>query len=156
MGVRMPALRSSSPQQKASTMHTPTTSRSSAAGARIRLARGRGYLSFVHQGTPSLKVSYQCGIETYSKWVCLEHQGVRHGKAEVWWRALAGTGVPHTVNEALDRQDEVLWPSHIRVAPDGKYWRIVGRRIDGVDYDVNLRPDWRSQPKPEITDEVLF
>ena len=107
--------------------------------------------------TPSLRVSYQCGIDTFSEWICLEHQGYPRAKAEQWWRALAaGTGVPQTVNEALARQDEMLWPSHIRVAPDGKYWRIVGRRIDGVDYDVNLRVDWRSQPKPEINDTVPY
>jgi DNA repair protein RadD len=106
--------------------------------------------------TPSLRVSYQCGIDTFSEWICLEHQGLARTKAEVWWRALAGTGVPHTVNEALARDDEIAWPSHIRVAPDGKYWRIIGRRIDGVEYDVDLRPDWRSQPKPEITDDVPY
>ena len=28
---------------------------------------------------------------------------------------------------------------HIRVEPEGRFWRIVARRIDGVDYDVNIR-----------------
>lgn len=69
---------------------------------------------------------------------------------------LAGTGIPCTVDEVLDRQDELPSPTHIRVAPDGKYWRIIGRRIDGVDYDVNLRRDWRSQPKPQIDDTVPY
>jgi hypothetical protein len=56
----------------------------------------------------------------------------------------------------LDRQDELPWPTHIRVAPEGKYWKIIARRIDGIDYDVNLRRDWRSQPKPEINDTVPY
>ena len=73
-------------------------------------------------------------------------------KAEVWWRALAGTGVPHTSTRHLEREDEIAWPSHIRVAPDGKYLADCRRRIDGVDYDINLRADWRSQPKPQIED----
>ena len=107
--------------------------------------------------TPSLRVSYQCGIDTFSEWICLEHRGFPRAKAEQWWRALApSTAVPHTVNEALDRQDELAWPSHIRVAPDGKYWRIVGRRIYGVDYDANMKVDWRSQPKPTINDSVPY
>jgi hypothetical protein len=50
----------------------------------------------------------------------------------------------------------IAWPTHIRVAPDGKYWRIIARRIDGIEYDVNLRRDWRSQPKPEIDDTVPY
>ena len=41
--------------------------------------------------TPSLRVSYQCGIDTFSEWICLEHRGFARTKAEVWWRALAGT-----------------------------------------------------------------
>jgi DNA repair protein RadD len=107
--------------------------------------------------TPSLRVSYQCGIDTFSEWICLEHGGYARAKAEVWWRVLApSTSVPRTVNEALDRQDELAWPSHIRVAPDGKYWRIVGRRIYGVDYDANMKVDWRSQPKPTINDQIMY
>jgi DNA repair protein RadD len=106
--------------------------------------------------TPSLRVSYQCGYMTFSEWICLEHQGFSRLKAEAWWHALADAPVPLTVEEALQREDEIAWPSHIRVEPDGKYWRIVGRRIDGVDYDVNLRVDWRSRPKLEINDMVPF
>jgi DNA repair protein RadD len=106
--------------------------------------------------TPSLKASYQCGADTFSEWICFEHQGYARAKAEQWWRALVDFDIPRTVNQALDRQDEVPWPTHIRVTPDGKYWKIIGRRIDGVDYDVNLRRDWRSEPKPVIDDKVPY
>jgi DNA repair protein RadD len=106
--------------------------------------------------TPSLRVSYQCGYDTFSEWICFEHRGYARTKAELWWHKLAGTDIPRTINEALDRQDELPWPTHIRVAPDGKYWKIIARRIDGIDYDVNLRRDWRSQPKPEIDDTVPY
>jgi len=48
--------------------------------------------------------------------------------------------VPRTVDEALQRQDELVWVTHIRVALDGdKYWRIIGYRIDGKNYDRNLQ-----------------
>ena len=106
--------------------------------------------------TPSLKASYQCGADIFSEWICFEHQGYARAKAEQWWRALVDFDVPRTVNQALDRQDEIPWPTHIRVTPDGKYWKIIGRRIDGVDYDVNLRRDWRSEPKPVIDDKVPY
>jgi DNA repair protein RadD len=106
--------------------------------------------------TPSLKASYQCGYATYSEWICFEHRGYARTKAELWWHKLAGTDIPLTVDEALARQDELPFPTHIRVAPDGKYWKIIARRIDGVDYDVNLRRDWRSQPKPQINDTVIY
>ena len=69
---------------------------------------------------------------------------------------LAGTPIPQTIEEALEREDEIAWPSHIRVEPDGRFWRIVARRIDGIDYDMNLRVDWRSQPKPQMDDAVPY
>jgi DNA repair protein RadD len=106
--------------------------------------------------TPSLKASYQCGFNVFYEWICLEHQGFARQKAETWWRVLAGTPIPQTIEEALEREDEIAWPSHIRVEPDGRFWRIVARRIDGIDYDMNLRVDWRSQPKPQIDDAVPY
>ena len=48
--------------------------------------------------------------------------------------------MPHTVEEALEREDEIAWPTHIRVEPEGRFWRIVARRIDGVDYDSEYAP----------------
>ena len=72
----------------------------------LGLARGRGRRSsrkHIKQ-TPVAAGIYQCGIDTFSEWICFEHQGYARLKAEVWWRVLADTALPQTVNEALDRR----------------------------------------------------
>src|SRR5262245_46053941 len=114
--------------------------------------------------TPSLRVSYQCGFETYRKWVCPEHQGWAKLFADKWWRQMTGgEQPPKTVDEALKRQDELLPVTHIQVAPSGKYWEIVAYRIElenGDTYELDRhlnRPD-RMLPKsqPAINDMIPY
>jgi DNA repair protein RadD len=113
--------------------------------------------------TPSLKVSYQCGYERHSKWVCLEHQGWARIFAEKWWRQMTGgEQPPRTVNEALERQDELLPVTHIQVAPVGKYFEIVAYRVEFEDgdtreFDRNMnRMNVPPPPPPPINDEIRF
>src|SRR5262245_40789571 len=84
-----------------------------------------------HKDTPSLRVSYQCGIETFSKWVCLQHVGWARALAEKWWRQMTGgERPPNSVDEALARQDELLSVTDIQVSPGGKYFDIVAYRVE--------------------------
>jgi len=112
---------------------------------------------FHHKETPSLRVTFQCEVQSFSKWVCLQHTGYARTLAEQFWRVLSGgTPVPRTVDEALERQDELGWVTHIRVTPEGdRYWRIIGYRIAGENYDGNLHRAiaWG---RPEINDNILY
>src|SRR6516164_5252747 len=63
---------------------------------------------FHHKETPSLRVTFQCGIHSFSKWVCLQHRGYARTMAEQFWRGMNGDmPVPNTIDEALQRQDEL-------------------------------------------------
>lgn len=75
---------------------------------------------------PSLKVTYECGLQTYHEWVCLEHEGFAQVKAQTWWinHRIGGT-MPLTVDEALTL--EVRKPAKILVRKVGKYHEIVQR-----------------------------
>ena len=113
--------------------------------------------------TPSLRVIYLCGFESYSKWVCLQHFGWPRTFAEKWWHQMSGgEPPPGTVNEALARQDELLPVTHIQVAPSGKYWEIVAYRVeldDGstLELDRNAsRVFTTPQPVPEINDAIPY
>ena len=113
--------------------------------------------------TPSLRVIYLCGFESYSEWVCLQHFGWPRTFAEKWWHQMSGgEPPPGTVNEALARQDELLPVTHIQVAPSGKYWEIVAYRVeldDGstLDLDRNAsRMSTTPQPRPEINDSIPY
>ena len=110
-----------------------------------------------HKEIPSLRVTFQCGIQNFSKWVCLQHRGYARDMAVQFWRGMGGEmPAPSTVDEALQRQDELAWVTHIRVAPEGeRYWRIIGFRIDGENFDGELRriAGW---VRPEINDSIPY
>ncbi|WP_444452938.1 DEAD/DEAH box helicase [Rhodobacter capsulatus] len=81
-------------------------------------------------GRPSLKVTYSCGLASYSEWVCLEHQGYARQKAAQWWRKRApGCPVPLSVAEALAQTSRLARPSDISVRPSGRYLEISGYRF---------------------------
>jgi DNA repair protein RadD len=81
-------------------------------------------------GLPSLKVTYSCGLKSYSEWVCIEHQGYARQKAAEWWRKRApGCAVPLTVDQAIAEAARLARPSAISVRPSGRYVEISGHRF---------------------------
>ncbi|MCG6557675.1 DEAD/DEAH box helicase [Ruegeria sp. 1NDH52C] len=82
-------------------------------------------------GRPSLKVTYSCGLATYSEWICLEHPGYARQKAAEWWRKRApGCPVPLSVAEAILQAKELMRPSAISVRPAGRFVEVSGYRFD--------------------------
>jgi DNA repair protein RadD len=82
-------------------------------------------------GQPSLKVTYSCGLKSYSEWVCIEHQGYARQKAAEWWRKRApGCPVPLTVDQAIAQATRLARPSAISVRPSGCYVEVSGHRFD--------------------------
>jgi DNA repair protein RadD len=82
-------------------------------------------------GLPSLKVTYSCGLKSYSEWVCIEHQGYARQKAAEWWRKRApDCPVPLTVDQAIAEAARLARPSAISVRPSGRYVEISGHRFD--------------------------
>jgi len=82
-------------------------------------------------GLPSLKVTYSCGLKSYSEWVCFEHQGYARQKAVDWWcKRAAGFAVPHSVDEAIAGATHLASPSEISVRPSGRYVEVSRHRFD--------------------------
>ncbi len=82
-------------------------------------------------GLSSLKVTYNCGLKSYSEWVCVEHQGYARQKAAEWWRKRApGCPVPLTVAQAIAEAKRLVRPSEISVRPSGRYVEVSGYRFD--------------------------
>lgn len=77
-------------------------------------------------GTPTLQVTYHCGLRSFREWVCLEHSGFARAKALTWWMARDPQGLaPRTVEAALDVTDRLRVPTFIHVREAGKYPEIV-------------------------------
>lgn len=84
------------------------------------------YSAHTKIGSPiSLKVSYVCGLTTFSEYVCLEHPGKIHNKAVRWWKDRCNLPVPATVAEALTHTDQLRQPIGISVWINKKYPEIT-------------------------------
>jgi DNA repair protein RadD len=88
---------------------------------------GVSYRRHEKQGkTPSLCVSYRCGLSFHREWICVEHTGFARSKAVQWWakRDTSG-GVPDTVDDALAWSSDLAQPSRIQVRQNGKFTEVV-------------------------------
>jgi DNA repair protein RadD len=114
---------------------------------------------------PSLRVEYLCGLSPYSEYISLQRTGYAREMAERWWYAMGGRfPVPSTVAQAVQRIAELSRVLAIVVARDGKFRRVVERRLrrpDGSEVEVNRhnrvyvahRP---ALAPPQINDEVQY
>jgi DNA repair protein RadD len=85
---------------------------------------------------PSLRAD-TCGLRWYSEWISLERTGFARQCAEDWWLVMGGFPlVPGTVADALKRIGELDRVVAIKVKQDGKWWRVVERKIRRSDSTV--------------------
>jgi hypothetical protein len=78
---------------------------------------------------PTLCVRYRVGASVYFDTLPLEHRGVAREIATDKWRALGGEMPPPlTVDEAIERQDELCTDVEIFVRHDGRYWSVTSQR----------------------------
>lgn len=93
-------------------------------------------------GIPLLKVEYQSDHLVPTKlydWVCLEHEGWARTKARTWWLDRAGTSPPDSIQEAIERLDELNFHDIIEYKKIGKYPEIVGYRNEKKTVNVSDR-----------------
>lgn len=76
---------------------------------------------------PTLKVTYICGMKSFTEWISIQADGYAGRRAKDWWRQRAGFDPPTTVDEALKMTGHLKKPSAIRVWTNrGKYAEIRG------------------------------
>lgn len=73
---------------------------------------------------PLLLLTYSCGLRTIKEWVSIEHLGFPGHKARHWMKYHGVENVPGTVDEALQRRDEISIPLRIVVDESGKYPQV--------------------------------
>lgn len=78
---------------------------------------------------PSIKVTYRLGLLTQNEWLCPEHSGYAQAKAHRFWKTHGGKlPLPRSVNEWLDRAEELRITAEIQLKPNGKYQDVIGWR----------------------------
>ena len=77
----------------------------------------------------SMKVTYWSPHFPYcswNEWLCFDHSGYAAKKAAQRWVRLGGqVPTPASVDEALERSDELVSPDEIKLQKDGKFWRVL-------------------------------
>lgn len=100
--------------------------------------------------TPSMRVTYHCGLRQFSEWICVEHAGHARAKALTWWQKRApGEQCPRTVEEALAKAHALPWPSAITVDETEKFPEILAYAFDAAiaaqrraDFETSNAPSW--------------
>lgn len=79
------------------------------------------------ENKPTLKVSYICGLKTFSEWISVQGTGFALRKARDWWKMRTGFDIPNTVDECLSLKDKIKKPVAIKVwVNKGKFPEILG------------------------------
>lgn len=109
------------------------------------------------RGTPSVKVTYMCGLTGINEWLCPQHQGFAKTKADQFWLRHGGEKpAPADVLEWIERQSELSATAEIMVRPDGKYWKVE-RAVPAVAANDNApeaaNDNWTTA---DMDDEIPF
>ncbi|AHI60016.1 TPA: DEAD/DEAH box helicase [Salmonella enterica] len=76
---------------------------------------------------PSMKVTYICGVKSFTEYICLQHSGMAQRKAFAWWTQRTGyTGdqMPTTA-QAVNYSSHLPIPNRIKVWTNKKYPEIM-------------------------------
>ena len=77
-------------------------------------------------GIPSLRVTYRCGMTTFSEWICFEHHGFALQKAHQWWmQRMPQYPPPSSIEESLRASEYLPSPIRICTKAEGKYTKIT-------------------------------
>lgn len=74
---------------------------------------------------PSIKVTYNCGMQQFVEYVCLEHEGYARTLARAWWRKFHWSEPPETIEEAIQRTKEFRPPKRIGVWINKKFPEVM-------------------------------
>lgn len=83
---------------------------------------------------PTLKVTYHCGIATFSEFVCLMHSDWAGRKAYKWWKNRTTLPLPSTIDDALEIISTLKVPTNIRVQTNKKFPEILNCCYDGSNF----------------------
>ena len=82
------------------------------------------YVNWKKEGKPdSIRVTYRCGIQFVSEWLCPDHGGYAASRYHARMKILGATGM--TAVAALGECTLWNWPYRIKVKPSGKFQEIV-------------------------------
>lgn len=84
-------------------------------------------------GKDTVRVEFFANYTTYRSWLCPGHTGYAKTKSDQFWKQHGGEmPAPSSVEEFLDRVDELQDTAQIQVRPSGRYWEVVGMKAGEI------------------------
>lgn len=82
-----------------------------------------------NKSKPNLRVTYDCGIRSFTEHICFEHEGPPKLSARQWWIECGGPGlaIPQTIDEALALTGSLQKPRRLRVWINKQHPQIMFR-----------------------------
>lgn len=81
---------------------------------------------------PMMKVTYYCGLRSFSEYVCIQHDGFAQRKARQWWRERSSAPFPESTEAALVQTDTLTAVTHLRIWVNKQYPEILTHCFDGT------------------------
>lgn len=86
----------------------------------------------------AMKVTYYCGLQCFTDYVCFEHEGFAQRKARQWWRERTDIAVPLLTKDAMEIAPSIPEPTHLRVWINKKYPEILSACFDGSGFNKSI------------------
>lgn len=83
---------------------------------------------------PMVKVTYYCGLRSFSEYVCVQHEGFANRKARQWWRERSLVAFPESTEDALDVSHTIKPATHLRIWVNKQYPEIMAHCFDGTQF----------------------
>lgn len=81
---------------------------------------------------PMMKVTYYCGLRSFSEYVCIQHDGFAQRKARQWWRERSSAPFPESTEGALTMTSSLTAATHLRIWVNKQYPEILTHCFDGT------------------------
>lgn len=104
------------------------------------------------QSVPNMmRVSYWCGLRSFSEVLCFEHTNYAGKLARDWWRARSSKEPPTTTADALEKSVSLAPATHIRIWLNRKpYPQILAACFDGTAFGTQTASDSYAKPVIEL------
>lgn len=92
---------------------------------------------------PSVRVDYMLGMVGQREWLCPQHTGYAKTKANRYWAKHNGaTPYPASVQEWLERVDELAITAEVKLKPAGKYQDVIDWQAGAANdnYPASVKP----------------
>jgi len=102
-----------------------------------------------------VKVTYYCGLRSFTEFVCPEHTNYAGVKAREWWRSRTTLPMPTTATEFLSQAEMVKAPTHIRVQINTRYPTVLAACFDGSAFNTQPK-DTEDAPNVSVTSNTVM